>query len=202
MNEKDLKILKKVVGDTFFPQLVNSLIKEGIINNDDLDDKLLVLQKVKQYLNKNKNLEFPIITDYRTNILELAESNYNKNYEFSITLYATYIEHTLNSLINIYCESKDIGEKTQAEIIRNVNFKGKYTWLLKLMGYSGINNKYLNLIQKISDERNSFIHYKWKISNDKNPSSEIELIEIKKLVKYLKTYETRINYNGNKYKIK
>lgn len=201
MDEVKIEDFKIDIADTILPQLINNLIKDGIIQEDELDNKSLIYKKVQEFLD-NTQYDFTHLNiDHRDAMLLIAKNNYDENYEVSLTMFATIIEHTLNSIIKIYCINKALDIKTHIEIIRNVNIRGKYTWLLSLMGFPTIKESYTKLIQQISDERNSYVHYKWKTVDFENDNPKIELVKLEKLINYIKQYETEILYNGNKNRI-
>jgi hypothetical protein len=70
-----------------------------------------------------------------------------------------------------------------------------------------IRQEYVKTILEISDERNSYFHYKWKPEPDtdkvpdldKEKKDEEEKIKkIKSLLRYLKAYETKFEFKGKK----
>ena len=90
-------------------------------------------------------------------------------------------------------QRKKINKKTEGEIIRGVSFIGKCTWLLTIFGLPVLKQNYLISIMKIAEERNSYMHYKWKpeTDTDKVPDLDNEskqkkdkYLEIKKTIKY------------------
>jgi hypothetical protein len=205
--------LEKWVAKSVIADLINSLHKERFITDKELADRDIVISKVKSYINKNKgNIDWQIIIDHRETIIEYAETAYKKeNIELSIALYGTIIEHTLNRIIHLRCFEKKIDGKIQTEIIRNINIIGKCTWLLSLLDLPVLNEVHVKTIMLISEERNSYLHYKWKPEKDtdkvrdynKEETEEIKKMKaIKSLLKYLKNYETKLEFKGNKSKIK
>ena len=139
----------------------------------------------------------------------VAKEQNNKGADdFSTALYATFVEHTLNRIIHLACVSKKTDVKTQSEIIKNINISGKCTWLIKLLNLPPFNTSHIKTIESISAERNSYIHYKWKPSKDEISNHDREKIKIneklkkiKSLLKYLRTYEAKIEFKGKKTKI-
>ena len=206
---EESKAVKKIA-NAILPNLVNSLYNDGIINDLDLNNQTLLFNKIEKYLTKNK-LDFQIVIDHRETILRVAEQEFkNGNQDFATALFVTSIEHTLNRLIDLACDNKKIDKKTASEIIKSVNISGKSSWLLKLLGLPEFNSGHQKFLIEISAERNSYIHYKWKPdsysgkvpdSGSKSLKREEKNIKIKKLIKYLKNYEARCEYNGNKKRI-
>ena len=203
MKKKELDINKtnEKIGKILIPNMINHLVQKGLIKNNELDDKKLVYEKVLQYMDET-NPDINLITDYRKTILKTADNFIDNNLELSITLYATFVEHTLNGIIQIACNRKGLNTKTINEIIRSINIKSKATWFLNILDLPPINSKHVKTILKLSEIRNSFIHYKWLPDSDNDTKKTIATSEIKALVKYLKSYDSKLEFNGNKTKIK
>lgn len=185
-------------------EMINSLFVYGKLTESDLN-----LSK-KDFLNKFRtiihNCKYNIIVDYRPDILLQAEAFFeNKNYEYAKIFYAMFFEHSLNSIIEKECNKRNIDEKMGVEIIKSIGIQGKLTWLLALLGFKRFNHKHLTTIKNLIDNRNAFIHYKWKSNpnDDEDNSTQIqmEFKKIKLAVKYMKYYETSILYNKNKGKL-
>lgn len=186
--------------------LLMHLYKEGVINEQDLSNFDSQKTKILRFLSKNK-IEWSIIVDHRDDLLDIAEEK-NDYKGLTIALYATYVEHTLNKIIHLGCMERNIDFKTQKEIIRS-SIDAKCTWLIKLLGLKPIKAEYIQIIHTVSEERNAFLHYKWQPEKDDTVSDvekekkdyEDKIKKIKTLVKYLKTYESRIEFKGKKGKI-
>jgi hypothetical protein len=211
ISAKEEEQLKKALVTAIIPSLVNDLHDSGMISDSDLLDKQIVNQKIKEFLNKKNRPQFRITVDHRSTILSLAErQNKEGNQQLSISLYATFVEHSLNSIIHHQCFKKKFDEKTKLEILRSVTLIGKCSWLIKILGLPPLKPDHVKTILAIADERNSFFHYKWKPDPDTDKIPDLDKEErvhnekikkIKALVKYLKSYETKVEYNGKKRKI-
>ena len=207
-NSKISKASRDALGRTFMRDLIHQLHTNGLLTDEDLNDKDVVYSKTQKYLSKHKgNLDIVIIPDHREDILDTADDLNKKGHtQLAISLYATFIEHTLNKIISIECSYKNIDRKTQTEIIKtNI---GKCTWLFKLLGLPQLKPQYVKMILKISEERNSYLHYKWKPSPDKisdedktEKDKQEKIDKIKALIKYLKNYDTKHHYRGQKSRI-
>src|SRR5690606_27827427 len=135
--EESKAFLKEIL-----PQFINQLIKDKKITKDQLSDKKLVLEKVLEYLDNDK-IEIQYAVDHRNEIINKAVYYYEKDYYLSITLISFFIEHTINSIIDLYCRENSVSEKYRIEIIRNLNIASKFSWLLVLMKLPKINSKIL-----------------------------------------------------------
>jgi hypothetical protein len=210
ISAKQMKKYEKEIAQNVFTNIINKLFEEGVILESDFLDKKKIDDKVGDYIVKNHGrFDFELTVDHRETLIETANREYlNGSIELAIGLYATFVEHTLNKIIFMRCKSKKLDLKTSTEIIKSINISGKCTWLLKLLGLPNLNINYLKIIYKIAEERNSYFHYKWKPEIDckedvdKVKHREQKLNEIKRLLRYLKNYESKIEFKGKKQVIK
>ena len=212
MTQKEIERVMKSIAKAILPNMIDDLYQRGIITEEDLTDSRKTMQIVKRYYEENKDtIAFETVVDHREEILKVAESEVKKGRNgLAISLYATSVEHTLNRIIHLACVAKKIDSKTQSEILRSVNINGKCTWLFRLLDIPAIKADYLKIILNISDERNAYLHYKWKpdIDMDKIPDLEKEekinkekIKRAKLLIKYLKGIEAKIEFRGKKSRI-
>lgn len=82
------------------------------------------------------------------------------------------------------------------------------TWLPKLLGIPKFNDNHIQVIKKVSEERNAFIHYKWNAEVDEPTDLEIKeeqlktyFKQIKGTVKYIKQFTSRVKFKGIKKEI-
>ncbi|MEF9934734.1 MAG: hypothetical protein RR620_14360 [Clostridium sp.] len=180
-------------------KVIESLVKYGLLKVNEMTDKEILDETLKFI----EEAEFKIVLDYKCTILKQARLFCSEGkFELSCLLYATWFEHWINQIISILGHKKNLSENEINEIIRNISFRGKYTWLLKLFEFKEISNTHLNLIFRLIDLRNSFVHYKWKEKNNDFKNEERFVMEkIEKTVKYLRNIENRYIYNGSKRKL-
>jgi hypothetical protein len=209
--KKEMKIPKRLGNaliKSIVPLLIKKMFDDGIISETDLHNKDIVNDKVRKYINENK-IDYKFTVDHRSEILDRAEKEAAKGgYQFAITFYATYFEHTLNSIIALKCESKKYEIDIQEQLIRRLSLEDKCTWILRLLELKPINKNHINVIKQISDKRNSFVHYKWKPEPDEvgdlDKEKRIEkdtITSIKKTIRYLKRYESIVQFQGKKHKM-
>jgi hypothetical protein len=182
---------------------VQSLYQTGHITDADLLD----WEKLKsKMLSLNKKAHWGFVIDHRENIIETARRyKKEKNYDYASLFYAIFFEHTINSIIERVCTREKIDRKIITEIIKNVSIDGKLNWLPKLLKIPDINNHHKGLIKRNADDRNSFVHYKFKAGHDdvkiefQEEQKRISMLDnIEKTVIYIKKYESRIVYNNKK----
>jgi hypothetical protein len=199
-----LKGEEKYLANVIVKAVINSLFTQGHLTETDLSlSQEEFFNKIKDLLDKSDLVIAGI--DHRESIIEKADNLILQNdYDYAKVLYAMFFEHSINYLISHECEKRKFEEKVKIEIIKSVDIYGKLTWLFKLLGFPKFNDKYRLIIKKLSDDRNSFVHYKWKIENfdekdeTKQLNDEKEIKKIKLAIKYMKKYETNLLYQKNK----
>jgi hypothetical protein len=184
-------------------EMIKSFFNKGYLTKDDLNLDSNDLNK--KFISLVQKGDWRFIPDHRDDIITHANNFLkSKSYNYAKVFYAMYFEHSLNAIIKDECEKLGIDEKVQTEIIRSTDIHAKLTWLPKLLKIRGISSKHVKIIKKLTDDRNSFVHYKWKIEDDpltpKNENEKIglEFDQIKDTIKYLKQYNSSIKYGGNK----
>ena len=145
--------------------------------------------------------------DHRDVLLDKAHemSLQNKN-EISCLLIATWTEHHINGLILLQCENIGFKRDEINNVIREVQIRGKITWLLKLIGLPPIPSNHTKNILNLFEERNKYIHYKWKEFDIDKPdtrddNSLLMLKRYKGTVRYLKYYYSRNALLGSEKRI-
>jgi len=153
-----------------------------------------------KFVDKATRNGFYISTDYTENLLKKARSFFDeKELYLSSLFYATYFEHQINYLISGVCNRKKISTKDVIQILREIPFRAKCSWLLKILDLNPVAPEHLKIMAQVFEVRNSFVHYKWQCYNMDSHDSEKEeskifkiLNEAEKSVRYLKR---RINKN-------
>lgn len=208
--EKKTLIDQKLAA-TLVHKLSESFYQSGVFSDDDIKDMTSLRSAFKRLTSSEDWLQ-GVIIDHTGDLIRHARSfRKKKDYGLSRMLYATFFEHQVNQLIHLYCVRGGLDYSTQTDIIRSVNFEGKFTWLLKLMQYPTFHSDHLKTIKVLGASRNEFIHYKWKPMPgfDKVPDLEKEEsaieVEFKKIdaaVKYFKGYFSKVGFKGSRRRIR
>ena len=196
--EKDPKLIKAMdsIGKLFFQSLAEGRIADGTIDPTG-KTKAQVLSETADWFGENYDdikegkMEFLFVHDLRQNWLEKAEREFkNKDYALSIILYSLYIEHWVNNLVVKSLREKDLSDTEIVTIIRETNMRGKFGWLLKILGLPPIDDDKKRHILAICEKRNSYVHYKWNIDflGDHFENDRLILHNFKKIVPYLEEY--------------
>lgn len=128
--------------------------------------------------------EFDVVIDHTPKLLSLGRQfRRHGNLGFSVLMYATWVEHTLNLILQYLAEKASVEEKYVRSMIREASPRAKATWLLGLLGGRPLPPKALDRMRKLNDARNEFVHYKWgKLSEKANADNEAVLTEAEHLV--------------------
>jgi hypothetical protein len=202
---KEEKRLQKIIVQS----IINSAVEKGEIDPKNksvsaLDEE--IIEYLKEF--QKHPTEVRLVIDYRNDLLLEAKRfiKLGRN-ELGCLFYAIWFEHWANSLIVNLGNRNKLQEKEIILIIRELSFHGKLALVPTLFGLPRLNKAYVERILKIAEIRNGFVHYKWQAKSeqlDNQLSEEIEQViqDIGKVVKYLKTYESRHLYHGKSHKIK
>lgn len=197
---------------SFTRRLVETLAEGALIGGQldikDFSDSKGMIKKLRKTLPKrDKDLFFKII--HTPSLLEEGEKfARTEDYDFSYIFYATYFEHFVNEIIDIWATRNSIPYEISSSLIRRVSLEDKYTWLLVVLKLPPFNHKYWKIIKNITDKRNNFIHYKYKskATGDVSISEKVEWEKdhrsIFKAIKYTKFYRSKVVFDGKKKKFK
>lgn len=184
-------------GETLLAAIIEDAIRRGAIDpikagHTDIM-KYIDSTVIPKLLQKG---QFLWAIDHRCTLLNEARSYFSYGaFELALLLYATWIEHFMNGIVESGARRKRVASREIPELIRNTSLSSKMSWLLHLLGLTPIASPKRHYIEQIMHSRNSFVHYKWKFENidDDSHDTQLErLLEpIEGLVTYLKAYEKR-----------
>ncbi len=204
MNDKEIKEKEESLSKIIIESVIQSLFKDGTFTLSDLEDKNKFWKKFKDI---NKKAEYQIIIDHTDSLISSARQfNEADDFNKAKVFYATYFEHQLNGLINKLCQRKSIDKKEINNIIRSINIIGKLTWLPLILEIPKISIKHKNVILKLAEDRNAFIHYKHNPEPDEQNANHKEkqqddIKQIERTIIYFKKYTSRILYKNQKTQI-
>lgn len=169
--------------------LATGYVRDGHLSAEDKTPE----QFLTELRNLVKDAGSNVVIDHTEDLLKQARTSYKqKKNEFACLFYALWIEHTLNRLISSLATRKGFSDKEIEEIIRDTSYRSKSSWLLHLLGAESFNKSHVNLIVKLMEARNSFVHYKWKIMNEQIDNElKAVLSKIEKTVRYIRNYEQK-----------
>ncbi len=204
MNDINLKEQQEKLTEVLIESVIKSHFKDGSLTLSDFGDKEKFWNKI---LELNKKAEYQVIVNHTDNLINNAR-HFNEIGEVNNAkiFYATYFEHELNRIINELCQRKSINKKETNNIIKSINIIGKLTWLPLILGIPKISVQHKNVILKLADNRNAYIHYKHnpepnELNVNQKQNIQEDIKQIEKTITYFKKYSSRILFNNQKTKL-
>lgn len=164
-----------------------SLARDGLIDlrgktHDEIANELAHIADAYEWA--------PVI-DYTEDILAQARVFREAKQDLlAIVFYALWLEHTLNRIVASLANRKGVPPTEIETLIRDTSYRAKCTWVFRLLDCEPFDTEQLNLIIRVMETRNSFIHYKWK---SKSPQAtqepEVTLSRVEESVGYIQQYE-------------
>ena len=146
--------------------------------NEELREKAIILD------------ELPY--DYKNDLLREAREQIRKNnVKIGVMIYSTWIEHWVNRLITFKLITLDYTSDEISNVIRILQINSKITWLFKMLSLPPLDEIVITKIKQVCEERNGFVHYKYK---RKDENCSIDIIEIEKMIYTMRRYERDIIY--------
>ncbi|RAI14900.1 MAG: hypothetical protein DKM22_06815 [Candidatus Melainabacteria bacterium] len=123
-----------------------------------------------------------------------------EEYFLSLVLYATYIEHWFNDLINCLAITKNLDDNATEKLIKMFTNDARLDILLPLFNLPEIDKDIKNDLKILFDTRNYFVHYKWKPKDEKEGAEQIQKFidyskKAPKIIEYLNNYVKQNIYN-------
>lgn len=182
------------LGEFFVISMIEDALRTG-----EIDDTISDVKVLQSFIGRKlrPGVQFHGVIDHRGTLLKEARKLLDRNeQELGLLVFATWLEHYVNSIIEGQARKAKLPHDEISQILRETSMaKGKLTWLLQLLELPRLTPKKLNLINRIMDLRNGFVHYKWKLQNLDEYRVDKEIVSVMKqadgLVKYLQQYEQR-----------
>lgn len=115
---------------------------------------------------------FHTVIDHRDGLLERAGGEADGGHlELAVTFYALWIEHTVNASLISGFSRRGYGSQVIDPLIRELRLQTKITALWSIAGFRQLSEDDLQLVERISQARKSFVHYKWRVYDDSTTDS-------------------------------
>jgi hypothetical protein len=183
------------------PQLGSTLISRGDLKpagKSDDEVEQAILDALKAIIDDDRTI-FATTIDHRNNLLRRARNSARlDDGHIAVVFYATFIEHHLNGIIEQLCTRRN-PPIASTRILRESTLNAKCTWILELLDAPPLGNLWVKRIMELAENRNSFIHYKWRPLPDQIDARQgkyksLEFAE--KIVRHLQKYEDILLHNG------
>ena len=202
MNKNSLESEENKLFEKLFTLILEQQIETMMWENKNLfryktseEVEKLALKRLKRMC--SKGLDFLPLMDHTSNFLKHARKSMNSgDMNCAALFYATYFEHRINNILGKVARRK-LSESHYQKIMRRADIEDKCSWVMHLLSEKSISKLSIKRIKKISEIRNSFVHYKWK-PNIEHEKNEMALKDTDKIVRYLNRFEERIFFSGNR----
>lgn len=164
-----------------------------------------IMEEFRKYLTikRIRSLPFTFAIDHTGTLRALGQEFLKKgNLWIALVMYATWVEHTLNLLVSIGVQRRGFSDVTVRQIIRDVPFPAKLSWLLPVLGFRRLHPKHAETFRALAEKRNEFVHYKWPYRGS-HSNAEIKplLAQADRALQYLAQYKSRETLGGKKSQI-
>jgi hypothetical protein len=193
------------VSEVLVQRVVEGAIRSGRLDplgktESELRQEAAVL--LKQIANDEQAV-FEFVIDYTATLLKEARRAHREGHdEIAVILYATWIEHFLNQVVLNGTARKGLPAADGYQMLREINLKSKATWLLPLVGLRRISEAHVNVLVRLSETRNQYVHYKWKGIDEDEPHDakrlESLIEDAEKTITYLRRYERSVVFGDRK----
>ncbi|MFB1054472.1 hypothetical protein [Vibrio diabolicus] len=152
----------------FLKAFVNSAIGYGDVDIEGLSDDeaaAKINEYIQDFINSGKDIN--LVIDHKGTLLQEARRLVaEKKDNLALVTYATWWEHWINGVLEARLYRKDIIGKEFKQVITSLNNRAKTTWFPKLIELPPFEKDHLDVMTKLADKRNGFVHYKYPVNND------------------------------------
>jgi coproporphyrinogen III oxidase len=146
----------------FVDGITQFAVTYGLLKTKGLARDELRKKAVGAFL-KAKNKKILFTMDHSDTLTSYTQDFVKRgHFEAAVLMQATWLEHGLNQIVQVYGKRHKLTEQEVVQVIREVNFRGKIGWLFKLLKAPAIPEEHVRAMTKLIEARNEFAHYKWK----------------------------------------
>ncbi|WP_062986014.1 hypothetical protein [Nocardia anaemiae] len=142
--------------------VIEANVEDGAIEIGDRPVAEIVTELESNLASIGDSSAVSIVLDHRQTLLDRARSEAKAGYSHvAVTLYATWVEHHVNSLLRMKLEWANYSRETIVSLLRELRLRTKLTALWEVADLRPISDDLIAVIDRISEDRNRFVHYKW-----------------------------------------
>jgi len=183
------------IGRQVIASLYEALIADGHIHPEGKSEDQIIAEVRKAARKWSNRRPMLVGVDFRSDLLTQARRlrRRGKLHE-AILYYATWFEHWINRVLTRNLRS--LNDREARQMLRDVSLRGKFTWLLGLVHGKQIPERHIRAILRVSDVRNEFVHYKYKLVDvdawtDEDEPLRLQQQKAQAAVRYLTEFELR-----------
>jgi hypothetical protein len=148
-----------------------------------------------------------LIVDHRSHLLAHARRFVRlEEYELAILVYATWFEHWINAVFHKRALHFGLTSKDIRLCIRQTGLYAKFVLFPVLLKLPRLAESHVRTVNRCSELRNGFVHYKFSQTADTSGPEEEEDIKMtiacEKTVRYLNNYERLHIFKGAKARVR
>lgn len=199
---------EKRLAESLISAILSTEIAHGNLKTAGKTDTAVTIEFAESLLARLKGARLLLTVDHTSSLRQLASRFEDEgNIGLATMLYATWAEHVLNHLVSVGLARQRKPDTLVKEVIRDVSFGAKVSWLLVILGFTAIPKSHADRLRRLAELRNQFVHYKWTYEELDRPSLAAEegrlfLLECRPTFRYLTTYRTRAELHGNAQRVK
>lgn len=198
ISDKKLKSTRrdKVLGRRFVNHLCKVFLEEGAIDLNGKSDEQNLKELFDHALSWSKQHPMMMTVDHKDDLIKQARIfSKQGRLELAFLFYATWFEHWVNHLLTK--RLKTISETERKQMLRETSLRGKLTWLLSLVHNASLPARHIDLILRVSEVRNSFVHYKFIVSDvdrwgESKAQHQKDLSRIEHTIAFLRRFEAKL----------
>lgn len=178
------------VKDIVIRRSLETAVEHGHLDVKGKSEDQIRLEFAQYILERIDKSEFLIAIDHTEKLLKLGKKFEEAGDPWTATLmYATWVEHVINKCISAGLQRKNFSPKMAKQVIRDVPLTSKLSWVFPLLDFRPFNTKHGEVLRKLGEYRNQFVHYKWNYKEwNGNEDIATFLIACKKSLIYLTRY--------------
>ncbi len=161
--------------------LILAGLLEGLIAEGNVDpsgkDKAELLDEVAAWWKAHEDEVdiLPLVSHEERILAEARRYVARGDREFSIMMFATWMEHRLNYLLMWGGKRRGLSAEEAIELIRSSNVSQKTGVLWKLTFAEDLAPDIVAGVRATAAQRNAFVHYKWRMKSDDQVNEAAEL---------------------------
>jgi hypothetical protein len=156
--------------EIFFPGMLESLIKDGVIDpvgKDEIQLRNELMIVMRDNLAQGEELQFKIRISHEETLLREARRYVEAGkLHLAVVMFATWLEHRLNNMLVWGAKKRGLTEHEVLQLLKKASIDEKTGLTWKLVLNEDFPMQLAGLIRNVANRRNAFVHYKWQTSED------------------------------------
>ena len=188
------------IGRELLATIYEALLMDGHIDPNGKTEDQIMAEVRTAAVEWSKRRPMLMSTDFKGDLLSTARRlKRAKQDNEAVLYYATWFKHWINGVL--LRKGQALAERESCQMLRDVNLRGKFTWLLALVHGKRIPQTHVKATMQIGELRNEFIHYKYRMldvdqTDERKPKLLDALRSAENAIRYLQRFEERHFFKG------